>query len=88
MCQEEQSLLDEEKDPMVIACHAKNTVVLSGIRNKSSPGQATCNEEHLDSHLDLGPGVRSCGHAMHSKCYQKFFDSLIVKETERARQNG
>lgn len=88
MCQEEQSLMSNFKDPMVIACHVKNTTVLSQIRNKSSPGSATCNEEHLDSHLDLGPGVRSCGHAMHSKCYQKFFDSLIVKERDRARQNG
>ena len=89
MCQEEQSLMDEGKlDPVLVACHVKNTTVLSQIRNRSSPGTSTCNEEHLESHLDLGPGVRSCGHAMHSKCYQKFFDSLIVKERERALQNG
>lgn len=89
MCQEEQSLSSEDtQDAILVACHVKNTTVLSQVRNRSSPGNNTCSEEHLESHLDLGPGVQSCGHAMHSKCYQKFFDSLIVKERERTRQNG
>ncbi len=27
--------------------------------------------------LKCGPVVTSCGHVMHSSCYQKFFDNLV-----------
>ena len=37
---------------------------------------------------DCAPHVSSCGHAMHSTCYQKFFQSLESKERERINGFG
>ena len=79
LCQEEQSVsgsTDEDGDCLVLACYVVKSTVMS---NSSFPGK-TCNKMYAKESFDCVPTVTTCGHAMHAKCFQKFYDSLIRNE--------
>jgi len=71
---------------MVMAAYIQKSTVLSykpawdGFDSNSTPAVSP---HHLHVSKDCGPHVSTCGHAMHATCYQKFFDSLVVKERDR-----
>ncbi|KAH8031237.1 hypothetical protein HPB51_014073 [Rhipicephalus microplus] len=33
--------------------------------------------------LHCGPHASTCGHVMHARCWQKFFESVVTKERRR-----
>ena len=55
-------------------------------KNRYSPDKGRCPQEVLAADLDCGPLMTSCGHAMHSTCFQTYFESLVDKERERQRK--
>eukprot|EP00092_Neocalanus_flemingeri_P020804 GFUD01022541.1.p1 GENE.GFUD01022541.1~~GFUD01022541.1.p1 ORF type:complete len:1872 (+),score=427.20 GFUD01022541.1:98-5617(+) len=71
---------------MVMASYIQKSTVLSykpawdGFDSNSTP---VVSPHHLHVSRDCGPHVSTCGHAMHATCYQKFFDSLVIKERDR-----
>lgn len=42
----------------------------------------------LPADLFCGPHTSTCGHVMHSDCWQKFFDSVLLKERRRPLRYG
>ena len=82
LCQEEGSV--DGKDVLVLAAFIQKSTVLGqgGVDNHEvSP-------HHLHVARDCGPHVSSCGHSMHATCYQKFFQSLELRERERINSFG
>jgi len=71
---------------MVMGAFIQKSTVLSykpawdGFDSRSPP---SVSPHHIPVNKDCGPHVSTCGHAMHATCYQKFFDSLVVKERDR-----
>lgn len=66
-----------------MAAYIQRCMVLSQSQNWADRNRGKCSEEYLPSSLDCGPLVTSCGHPMHSLCFQNYFDSLVQKERER-----
>ena len=72
---------------MVMAAYIQKSTVLSykpawdGFDSNSTP---VVSPHHLHVSRDCGPHVSTCGHSMHATCYQKFFDSLVIKERDRS----
>ena len=62
-----------DSDALVVACYVGKTTVLS---QSKLPG-SQCSQSFPESGMRCVPTVTSCGHAMHSKCFQKFYDSLL-----------
>ncbi len=65
---------------LVLAAHVQQSSVL----NDHTSDNDICNEDYLSSG-QAGVAVTSCGHAMHSKCYQIFMDNLVKTERDRLR---
>jgi len=84
LCQEESII--GTGPAMVMGTYIQKSTVLSqkaawdGFDSNSPP---VVSPHHLHVSRDCGPHVSTCGHAMHATCYQKFFDSLVVKERDR-----
>lgn len=85
LCQEDSTSLevDGENNAFVMAAYIQRCMVLSQSQNWADRNRGKCSEEYLPSSLDCGPLVTSCGHPMHSLCFQNYFDSLVQKERER-----
>ena len=87
LCQEEQVTSptgpDPDSDALVVACYVGKTTVLS--QSKLPGGQ--CSQSYPESGMRCVPTVTSCGHAMHSKCFQKFYDSLLEGERHNLFRN-
>ena len=81
LCQEEQLAWSEEnKDVLVVACYVTKSAVLSQFEDtKLKDNNSYCSNSQIPSRFGCCPSVTSCGHFMHAKCYQKFFDSLVSK---------
>lgn len=80
LCQEDGPLTPVASDVFVMAAYIQRSSVLSQL--PSGPN-AACDDLFLPMSLRCGPHTSSCGHAMHSECYHKFFRTLVQKEQER-----
>lgn len=70
---------------------AKNVFVLLAYTNRSSilsqskTGEnSTLQRNYLSANLSCGPVLTTCGHVMHSSCYQTFFENLATSERANA----
>ena len=90
LCQEEGS--DTGPGTMVLSCYIQKSTVLSQLDTLYYPSSRGEQHEMFPHHLHVsrgcGPHVSTCGHAMHSSCYQKFFSILERKEQERNNSFG
>ena len=92
LCQEDGS--DAGPGTMVLAAYIQKSTVLGQLETRGSqsvmfPHQLPMmREHHLHVSRGCGPHVSTCGHAMHSSCYQKFFSILERKEQERNNSFG
>ena len=84
LCQEEQFAWDEsDKDALVMASYVTKSSVFSQFDNATnSDNNSYCNNSLVPLRFGCCPSLSSCGHYMHAKCYQKFFDSLVNKTRE------
>jgi len=87
LCQEEESLTPAA-NTLVMAAFLQKSTVLSRVRNVGS--RATSDAPAavfplLKSTLSTAPHTSSCGHVMHSSCYNKFFEDVAEGEKRRYR---
>ncbi|KAK3092305.1 hypothetical protein FSP39_001069, partial [Pinctada imbricata] len=82
LCQEQQDVTTAGRC-MVLAGFVQRSTVMSQCRSRvMTDGE---NHDPLLSPADLNTGVftSSCGHTMHSDCWQRFFDAILAKERRR-----
>ena len=81
LCQEEQlSWGEENKEVLVMASYVTKSAILSRFDTSvEKDSNSICSNTQTPSRFGCSPSVSSCGHFMHAKCYQKFFESLVTK---------
>ena len=84
LCQEEQLAWEENgKDALVMASYVTKSSVFSQFDDATNgDNNSYCNNSLVPLRFGCCPTLSSCGHYMHAKCYQKFFDSLVSKTRE------
>lgn len=88
LCREDQSITTSGRC-LVLAAFVQRSTVLSKNRDrKVNSSEETVDNLFMPSDLYFGPHVSTCGHMMHSDCWQKFFDSVLAKERRRPLRYG
>ena len=70
---------------IVIAAYVQRSTVLSKARGKMFDSGDELDPLYPPGDLFWGVHVSSCGHAMHSDCWQGFYDSVLAKERRAMR---
>nr|CAD7425225.1 unnamed protein product [Timema monikensis] len=81
LCQEDQTVT-ADSPALVLAAFVQQSTVLSQQRGE----ELALNEPdpfYLQSTLGPSPHTGTCGHVMHSHCWQKYFDNVLAKESRR-----
>uniref|UniRef100_A0A8C2EYH2 E3 ubiquitin-protein ligase n=1 Tax=Cyprinus carpio TaxID=7962 RepID=A0A8C2EYH2_CYPCA len=88
LCQEEQEIRIDGK-AMVLAAFVQRSTVMSKNRKRPphNPGMSLYYDP-LFMHPDLSFGTHtgSCGHIMHSHCWQRYFEAVQAKEQRRQQR--
>ena len=81
LCQEEHlAWSGEGKEVLVMASYVTKSAVFSQFdTQKYKDSNSYCSNSQIHSEFGCCPSISSCGHVMHAKCYQQFFDSLVTK---------
>ena len=80
LCQEEQKV-SIEGPPLVLAAFVQQATVLCQHRNCDGfTDFAGQDPLYLNSNLGPAPHTSTCGHVMHSACWQKYFENVVQKE--------
>lgn len=86
LCQEEQEVR-AEGGAMVLAAFVQRSTVLCQNRRSPSTSQSESREVlFMNSDLALGIHTASCGHIMHSTCWQRYFEAVQQKEQRRQQR--
>uniref|UniRef100_A0A8C2EZS1 E3 ubiquitin-protein ligase n=1 Tax=Cyprinus carpio TaxID=7962 RepID=A0A8C2EZS1_CYPCA len=85
LCQEEQEIRIDGK-AMVLAAFVQRSTVMS--KNRKRPPHNPDKYDPLFMHPDLSFGTHtgSCGHIMHSHCWQRYFEAVQAKEQRRQQR--
>uniref|UniRef100_A0A4W5PF41 E3 ubiquitin-protein ligase n=1 Tax=Hucho hucho TaxID=62062 RepID=A0A4W5PF41_9TELE len=85
LCQEEQEIKADSK-AMVLAAFVQRSTVMS--KNRKRPPHDPEHYDPLFMHPDLSFGTHtgSCGHIMHSHCWQRYFEAVQAKEQRRQQR--
>ncbi|XP_041722955.1 E3 ubiquitin-protein ligase UBR2-like isoform X3 [Coregonus clupeaformis] len=85
LCQEEQEIRADGK-AMVLAAFVQRSTVMS--KNRKRPPHDPEHYDPLFMHPDLSFGTHtgSCGHIMHSHCWQRYFEAVQAKEQRRQQR--
>ena len=78
LCQEEQSVKANEP-AMVLAAFVQQSTVLCQQQDRTQEPTPL----FLSANLGASPHASTCGHVMHSSCWQKYFDNVLAKENRR-----
>ncbi|XP_017779265.1 PREDICTED: E3 ubiquitin-protein ligase UBR2 isoform X2 [Nicrophorus vespilloides] len=83
LCQEEQ-MITADGPTMVLAAFVHQATVLCQNRGYEEIMDVS-KQDPLYLHANLGPAphTSTCGHVMHSACWQKYFDNVRLKEHRR-----
>ena len=100
LCQEEEKLANDGKT-LVMAAFVQKSTVLSNKKSleeseedKLSVASAVAPEKRMNpcikpdvlpSDLYMAPHISSCGHVMHSGCFQHFLQDIVTSELQRSR---
>ncbi|XP_013420461.1 E3 ubiquitin-protein ligase UBR2 isoform X2 [Lingula anatina] len=82
LCQEEQEVGQGER-ALVLAVFVQRSSVLSKNRGKRVEDTDEYDPLFMPPDLFCGAYTSTCGHVMHSDCWQSFFDSVLAKERRR-----
>lgn len=84
LCQEDQTVTIDGP-ALVLAAFVQKSTVLSQNRNMSDDSKDEDSQDplYLSSNLGPAPHTSTCGHVMHSHCWQRYFDNVLAKETRR-----
>ncbi|XP_066999318.2 E3 ubiquitin-protein ligase UBR2 isoform X2 [Anabrus simplex] len=81
LCQEDQTV-SAEGPALVLAAFVQQSTVLLQKRSISAEEELP-DPLYLPSTLGPAPHTGTCGHVMHSHCWQKYFDNVLAKENRR-----
>lgn len=83
LCQEEEKVT-ADGPTLVLAAFVQQATVLCQHRNNESLMDIT-KHDPLYLHANLGPAphTSTCGHVMHSDCWRKYFENIMVREHRR-----
>lgn len=83
LCQEEEKVT-ADGPTLVLAAFVQQATVLCQHRNNEILMDIT-RHDPLYLHANLGPAphTSTCGHVMHSDCWRKYFDNIMVREHRR-----
>uniref|UniRef100_A0A1W7R9B1 E3 ubiquitin-protein ligase n=1 Tax=Hadrurus spadix TaxID=141984 RepID=A0A1W7R9B1_9SCOR len=73
---------------LVLAAFVQRSTVLSKNRKHALNDADNYDPLLVPADLFSGPHTTTCGHVMHSDCWQKFFDSVLKKERRRPLRFG
>lgn len=82
LCQEDQAVKADEP-AMVLAAFVQQSTVLCQQKQQQPRGFPETTPLFLSSYLGASPHTSTCGHVMHSTCWQKYFDNVLAKENRR-----
>uniref|UniRef100_A0A3Q4AZ78 E3 ubiquitin-protein ligase n=1 Tax=Mola mola TaxID=94237 RepID=A0A3Q4AZ78_MOLML len=82
LCQEEQEVRGHGR-AMVLAAFVQRSTVLSKNRCHNLPDPEHHDPLFMHPDLSLGIHTASCGHIMHSTCWQRYFEAVQLKEQRR-----
>ncbi|XP_054260913.1 E3 ubiquitin-protein ligase UBR2 isoform X2 [Macrosteles quadrilineatus] len=80
LCQEDQAVT-AEGPALVYAAFVQKSTVLSRSRNDEEYEEQ--DPLFLPYRLGPAPHTSTCGHVMHSTCWQRYFDNVLAKENRR-----
>ncbi|EFN77425.1 E3 ubiquitin-protein ligase UBR2 [Harpegnathos saltator] len=78
LCQEDQTVT-AAGPAMVLATFVQQSTVLCQRR----PDNDEANPLYLSAKLGSSPYTSTCGHVMHGRCWQDYFDNVLAKENRR-----
>ncbi|KAJ8865906.1 hypothetical protein PR048_033429 [Dryococelus australis] len=81
LCQEDQTVR-EDGPALVLAAFVQQSTVLCQRRGGDVVEDAS-DPLFLPATLGPAPYTGTCGHVMHSHCWQKYFDNILAKESRR-----
>lgn len=83
LCQEQQKVT-QDGPVLVLAAFVQQATVLCRVKELTDENKLK-SEDHsfLNSNLGPAPHTSTCGHVMHSECWQKYFDNVVLKEHRR-----
>ena len=88
LCQEDQTV-SADGPALVLAAFVQQSTVLSQCRKTESLEMEESSLDEvpdplfLPASLGSAPHTGTCGHVMHSHCWQKYFDNVLAKENRR-----
>lgn len=82
LCQEDQTVT-VDGPALVLAAFVQKSTVLSQQRNITEETDDEQDPLFLSSNLGPAPHTSTCGHVMHSSCWQRYFDIVLAKENRR-----
>ncbi|XP_028676541.1 E3 ubiquitin-protein ligase UBR2 isoform X1 [Erpetoichthys calabaricus] len=85
LCQEEQEIKMDGK-AMVLAAFVQRSTVMSKNRKRIVTDQEDSDPLFMLQDLPCGTHTGSCGHVMHSQCWQRYFDAVQAKEQRRQQR--
>ena len=88
LCREEQEVTITGRCLVLSAFIQRSTVLSKNRDRKLSNDSENIDPLFVSSDLYFGPHISTCGHVMHSDCWQKFFDSVLAKERRRPIRYG
>nr|XP_012219062.1 PREDICTED: E3 ubiquitin-protein ligase UBR2 [Linepithema humile]XP_012219063.1 PREDICTED: E3 ubiquitin-protein ligase UBR2 [Linepithema humile] len=78
LCQEDQ-IVTENGPAMVLAAFVQQSTVLCQRRSDLHESDPL----YLSAKLGASPYTSTCGHVMHGRCWQDYFDNVLAKENRR-----
>ena len=88
LCREEQELTPTGPCMVYAAFVQRSTVLSKNHERKINNSEDTIEALLMPADLYFGAHVSTCGHVMHSDCWQKFFESVLTKERRRPLRYG
>lgn len=82
LCQEDQTVT-ADGPALVFAAFVQKSTVLCRNRNLAEREDDEQDPLFLPYNLGPAPHTSTCGHVMHSTCWQRYFDNVLAKENRR-----
>lgn len=87
LCREDQEITSSGR-ALVLAAFVQSSSVLSKNRKRYLSDPDSYDPMLFPADLFCAPHCSTCGHVMHSDCWQKFFESVLRKEQRRPLRFG
>ncbi|XP_062375435.1 E3 ubiquitin-protein ligase UBR2 isoform X2 [Sardina pilchardus] len=85
LCQEEQEIRPDSR-AMVLAAFIQRSTVMAKNRHRPPPDPEKYDPIFMHPDLSIGTHTGSCGHIMHSHCWQRYFEAVQAKEQRRQQR--